>query len=185
MNDGLILVADGYCNSRIMKFNADGSHHSEYELPKKLPKGLSTQLGYPNNSSSSQLDGRGSGSSQLSVAHSLVVDECDEEVLLADRDNGRVLRFNLHNNKLIGGWLRGMVECKKHTTNAVGLSCYLILLLRLSSDCLQQIASIQAIHASRILYITSNIVQHFSAQHHFMTERSVACIEMLTSQPLC
>eukprot|EP00879_Flechtneria_rotunda_P033706 GHRR01037402.1.p1 GENE.GHRR01037402.1~~GHRR01037402.1.p1 ORF type:complete len:133 (-),score=34.84 GHRR01037402.1:30-428(-) len=76
MNDGSFLVSDGYCNSRVMRFNPDGSYHSQYELPK--------------------------GSSFIGVAHSLVLDECDGEVLLADREGMMVHKWDLNTRQLIG-----------------------------------------------------------------------------------
>lgn len=87
MNDGSFLVSDGYCNSRIVRFNPDGSQHSQYKLP----------LG------DGKLDSNAnSGGKPMGVAHSLVLDECDGEVTLADRENARVHRFNMHTHVLEG-----------------------------------------------------------------------------------
>eukprot|EP00878_Enallax_costatus_P000444 GHUV01000535.1.p1 GENE.GHUV01000535.1~~GHUV01000535.1.p1 ORF type:complete len:875 (+),score=241.60 GHUV01000535.1:368-2992(+) len=85
MNDGSFLVADGYCNSRIVRFNPDGSHHSQYKLPDSSNK-LDTN---PN-----------SGGRPMGVAHSVVLDECDGEVVLADRENMHVLRFDMYSTEL-------------------------------------------------------------------------------------
>eukprot|EP00878_Enallax_costatus_P030607 GHUV01033358.1.p1 GENE.GHUV01033358.1~~GHUV01033358.1.p1 ORF type:complete len:176 (-),score=32.36 GHUV01033358.1:189-716(-) len=87
MNDGSFLVADGYCNSRIVRFNPDGSHHSQYKLPDSSNK-LDTN---PN-----------SGGRPMGVAHSVVLDECDGEVVLADRENMHVLRFDMYSTELRG-----------------------------------------------------------------------------------
>lgn len=87
LNDGGFLVADGYCNSRIMRFHPNGTYHSQYQLPDERGRvNLKTTPG-----------GVGIG-----VAHSLVVDECDGDVLLADKENGRVHVFDLHTTELKG-----------------------------------------------------------------------------------
>ena len=87
MNDGSFLVADGYCNSRLVRFNPDGSQHSQYKLP----------------DSSKKLDTNpDSGGRPMGVVHSVVLDECDGEVVLADRENMHVLRFDLYSNELRG-----------------------------------------------------------------------------------
>jgi hypothetical protein len=69
LNDGSFLISDGYCNSRVLRFNQDGSFHSEYKLPAQQR--------------------------QMSVAHSLVVDECDGTLMVADRENKAVHTFSL------------------------------------------------------------------------------------------
>ncbi|WIA13049.1 hypothetical protein OEZ86_006342 [Tetradesmus obliquus] len=85
MNDGSFLVSDGYCNSRVLRYRPDGAFAAQYELPASAGGG----------------NGRGGGSG-MAVAHSLVVDECDGEVALADREFGRVHRFALDSRQLIG-----------------------------------------------------------------------------------
>lgn len=87
MNEGSFLVSDGYCNNRIVRFNPDGSHHSQYKLPASDGKVDSS----PN-----------SPGLPLGVAHSLVLDECDGEVVLADRENMKVLRFDMVSHQLKG-----------------------------------------------------------------------------------
>lgn len=72
LNDGSFLVADGYCNSRVLRFNPDGSFHSVYQFTAK---------------------GR---VRDMAVVHSLVVDECDGALVVADRENKAVHTFNLH-----------------------------------------------------------------------------------------
>jgi hypothetical protein len=44
----------------------------------------------------------------MGVAHSLVVDECDGEVAVADREFGRVHRFDLQSRQFIGEWRLGV-----------------------------------------------------------------------------
>jgi hypothetical protein len=95
MNDGSFLVSDGYCNSRVLRNKPDGAFVAQYELPKEAG------------------GGNGRGGSGMGVAHSLVVDECDGEVDVADREFGRVHRFDLQTRELISellvgwGWLGG------------------------------------------------------------------------------
>jgi peptidylamidoglycolate lyase len=63
-NDGLnIFVADGYCNSRIVKFDSKGKYLKEYSMPK--------------------------GEQQLVIPHSLVLIESLDLLCVADRENGR------------------------------------------------------------------------------------------------
>ncbi|KAF6260690.1 PHM/PNGase F domain-containing protein [Scenedesmus sp. NREL 46B-D3] len=83
MNDGSFLVSDGYCNSRVVRYKPDGAFAAQYELPKAAG------------------GGNGRGGSGMGVAHSLVVDECDGEVSLADREFGRVHRFDLQSRELL------------------------------------------------------------------------------------
>jgi peptidylamidoglycolate lyase len=83
MNDGSFLVSDGYCNSRVLRYKPDGAFVAQYELPKEAG------------------GGNGRGGSGMGVAHSLVVDECDGEVDVADREFGGVHRFDLQTRELI------------------------------------------------------------------------------------
>jgi len=73
LNDGSFLVSDGYCNSRVLRFNPDGSFHSVYQLTAK-----------------------GREKRDMAVVHSVVVDECDATLVVADRENKAVHTFNLH-----------------------------------------------------------------------------------------
>lgn len=95
MNDGSFLVSDGYCNNRVVRYNPDGSHHSQYKLP--------DSSGKPDTNPNSA--GRPMG-----VVHSVVLDECDGEIVMADRENMHVLRFNMFSNELKGkeGWGAGL-----------------------------------------------------------------------------
>lgn len=79
LNDGSFLISDGYCNSRVLRFNPDGTFHSEYKLS----------------------NGRGKQHRDMVVPHSLVVDECDNTVMVADRENRAVHTFNLQTGDFI------------------------------------------------------------------------------------
>ncbi|HUE88148.1 MAG TPA: 6-bladed beta-propeller [Vicinamibacterales bacterium] len=72
--DGRIFVSDGYRNARVLEYSADGRLVREW--------------------------GRaGSGRGEFRLPHSLVVDD-DRTIWVADRENGRVQRFDLQ-----GKWL--------------------------------------------------------------------------------
>jgi peptidylamidoglycolate lyase len=58
-----IYVADGYCNSRIIKFNSKGKFINEYKMPQ--------------------------GEKQLVIPHSLVLIQSLNLICVADRQNGR------------------------------------------------------------------------------------------------
>lgn len=65
MNDGKIAVADGYCNKRVMFFKGDGEFDSDLV------------------------------DDSLSVVHSILIDECQDSIFIADRENSRVLEYGL------------------------------------------------------------------------------------------
>lgn len=65
LNSGKIAVADGYCNSRVMVFDATGEFENE------------------------------ASDDSIRVAHSLVVDECQDSIFVADRENSRILEYGL------------------------------------------------------------------------------------------
>ena len=58
-----VYVADGYCNSRIVKFDSRGKFLKEYSMPE--------------------------GEKALSIPHSLTLIEALDLVCVADRENGR------------------------------------------------------------------------------------------------
>jgi DNA-binding beta-propeller fold protein YncE len=63
-NDGSnIYVADGYCNSRVAKFDSKGNFVNEYTMPE--------------------------GEQQLTIPHSILLIEVLDLVCVADRENGR------------------------------------------------------------------------------------------------
>ena len=61
-NNGVFYVADGYCESRVLKFDASG--HFLKEFPLRAPF--------------------------AAVPHSLVLDECRHLIYVADRENALV-----------------------------------------------------------------------------------------------
>ncbi|UJR10899.1 hypothetical protein I4U23_015087 [Adineta vaga] len=68
-NDGSsIYVADGYCNSRIVKLNSEGKFIKEYTMPEE--------------------------EKQLVIPHSIILIESLDLVCVADRENGRIVCFN-------------------------------------------------------------------------------------------
>ncbi|CAF1489357.1 unnamed protein product [Adineta ricciae] len=68
-NDGSnIYVADGYCNSRIVKLDANGKFVKEYTMPEE--------------------------EKQLVIPHSIILIESFGLVCVADRENGRIVCFN-------------------------------------------------------------------------------------------
>lgn len=63
-NDGSnIFIADGYCNSRVVKFNSKGEFLKEYSMPQ--------------------------GEEPLAIPHSIILMETLDLVCVADRENGR------------------------------------------------------------------------------------------------
>lgn len=73
-NDGTIFVADGYCNSRVVRFSPSGVYETEYMLP------------------------RGA----MDVPHSLVLDECMDGLYVADREHSQVHKFSISKTSLQG-----------------------------------------------------------------------------------
>ena len=73
-NDGRIFVADGYCNSRVMQFSPSGDYETEYRLTPGL----------------------------MDVPHSLVLDECNDGLYVADREHSQVHKFSISQAKLQG-----------------------------------------------------------------------------------
>jgi len=68
-NDGSnIYVADGYCNSRIVKFDSKGNYLKEYSMPQ--------------------------GEEELRIPHSIILIESLDLICVADRENGRIVCFN-------------------------------------------------------------------------------------------
>lgn len=75
--DGGVVVSDGYCNGRVVEFDADGNQVREWGT-------------------------RGRGPGQFRVAHSIAVGP-GEVVYVADRENGRLQRFDRW-GRLLGMW---------------------------------------------------------------------------------
>lgn len=75
-NDGTIFVADGYCNSRVVRFTATGTFEAEYRLPR----------------------------GEMDIPHSLVLDECSDALYVADREHSEVHKFVISDQRLQGTW---------------------------------------------------------------------------------
>jgi hypothetical protein len=118
MNNGHIMVSDGYCNSRVVRYDAQGQWHCQYELPPEeggLPKAQNGKAG-------------GEG---MAVVHSIALQECDEALFVADREKMRVVQFNIKSHALEGeGWLgrqRGGGLCTvSHLCGAHDFLCCLL-----------------------------------------------------------
>jgi hypothetical protein len=74
--DGSVFVADGYCNSRVVRYSAAGQYISEYRLP--------------------EAQGR------LNVPHALALHECKGRLLVADRESAAVHAFEVGSGELRG-----------------------------------------------------------------------------------
>ncbi|PSC71645.1 peptidyl-glycine alpha-amidating monooxygenase [Micractinium conductrix] len=77
--DGGVLVSDGYCNSRVAEFGADGRWVFDYKLPAR-------------------------GEAQMEVPHSVVYHECHKWVVVADRERGFVHGFKRPGGALLVQW---------------------------------------------------------------------------------
>ncbi len=77
-NDGRVFVGDGYCNSRVVEYSAEGQWHGEFVLP--------STAGEP-----------------LRNPHSIVLQECEHALYVAEREASRVHRFSLETSELEGG----------------------------------------------------------------------------------
>ena len=74
--DGSIYVADGYCNSRVVRYSPQGQYQREYRLPE--------------------------GQGALSVPHSLALHECKGLLYVADREGAAVHAFDLASGDVHG-----------------------------------------------------------------------------------
>nr|XP_053650445.1 peptidyl-glycine alpha-amidating monooxygenase A-like isoform X1 [Cherax quadricarinatus]XP_053650446.1 peptidyl-glycine alpha-amidating monooxygenase A-like isoform X1 [Cherax quadricarinatus] len=87
LQSGEFFISDGYCNSRVLKFSADGK--------------LLFQFG---KSSGSGLGGLRLGTATpgtFSIPHALTLADNDKEVCVADRENGRVQCFAAASGKFV------------------------------------------------------------------------------------
>ncbi|KAI8471286.1 MAG: PHM/PNGase F domain-containing protein [Monoraphidium minutum] len=73
LRDGSFVVADGYCNSRAVRFARDGRYASEY----------------------------GAAAGAMGVVHSVAVDECAGRLYLADREGRRAVTLDLGTGALL------------------------------------------------------------------------------------
>jgi DNA-binding beta-propeller fold protein YncE len=76
--NGRIFISDGYANARILEYTADGKRVREWGAP-------------------------GTGPDQFHLPHGIAVDE-KGVIYVADRENGRIQRFDL-NGKYLGEWV--------------------------------------------------------------------------------
>ena len=76
-NDGRVFVADGYCNSRVLEYSAQGEWRGEYVLPEATGHSLQNP-------------------------HSIVLQECAQALYVAEREASRVLRFSMGTRELEG-----------------------------------------------------------------------------------
>ncbi len=76
--DGRIFISDGYRNARILEYTSDGRRVREW-------------------------GSAGDGPGQFRVPHSIAID--DGVVFVADRENGRIQRFDL-DGKFLGEWTK-------------------------------------------------------------------------------
>ena len=83
--DGSIYVADGYCNNRIMHFSKSGKFIAEF--------------GQASTSAGREISQLSLGFFQL--PHDITLDEENERIYVADRENGRVQMFDLNTYKPI------------------------------------------------------------------------------------
>jgi DNA-binding beta-propeller fold protein YncE len=74
---GRIFISDGYANARILEYTADGKRVRKWGTP-------------------------GTGPGQLHLPHGIAVDE-NGVIYVADRENGRIQRFDLH-GRYLGEW---------------------------------------------------------------------------------
>jgi sugar lactone lactonase YvrE len=78
--NGRLFIADGYGNARILEYTADGKRVRQWGTP-------------------------GSGPGQFKLPHGIAIDR-DNMIYVADRENGRVQKFDLEGN-FLGEWPLG------------------------------------------------------------------------------
>jgi DNA-binding beta-propeller fold protein YncE len=78
--NGHVFISDGYANARILEYTADGRKVQEFGMP-------------------------GTGPGQFNLVHSIQIDAAGV-VYVADRENGRVQRFD-QTGKYLGEWSYG------------------------------------------------------------------------------
>ncbi|KFD53169.1 copper type II ascorbate-dependent monooxygenase domain protein [Trichuris suis] len=95
-----VFVADGYCNSRVVKFTYDGSFVKSFDM-------------------SSQSGTMGQQLGRMDIVHDVTLNNEKREVLVADRENGRIVVFNFNgtlirviSNKYISGAVYGVTYCE-------------------------------------------------------------------------
>jgi DNA-binding beta-propeller fold protein YncE len=78
--NGHLFISDGYANARVLEYSADGKKIREWGAP-------------------------GTGPGQFNLVHSIQIG-ADGLVYVADRENGRVQRFD-QSGKFLGEWVYG------------------------------------------------------------------------------
>ena len=76
-NDGRVFLGDGYCNSRVLEYSAQGEWRGEYVMPSTAGQ-------------------------RLQNPHSIVLQECAHALYVAEREASRVHRFSLGTRELEG-----------------------------------------------------------------------------------
>uniref|UniRef100_A0A0K0FFE0 Peptidylglycine monooxygenase n=1 Tax=Strongyloides venezuelensis TaxID=75913 RepID=A0A0K0FFE0_STRVS len=74
--DGSIYIADGYCNSRILKFSKDGKFLKQFGVEGKNGRESYAALG------------------SFNLPHDVSIDDANDILYVTDRENGRVQVFN-------------------------------------------------------------------------------------------
>ncbi len=77
-NDGRVFVADGYCNSRMVEYSAEGVFQGQFELP------------------------AGAEGGPLRIPHSIALQECAHALYVAEREASCVHRFAMGTRVLEG-----------------------------------------------------------------------------------
>ena len=90
---GVVFVADGYCNSRVVLFSPTGEYLMEQSA---TPSNLGNNRFSLNYSLVIYATILG-----MNVVHKLVIVEKLDQLLVADRENGRLLAYRLHNMELL------------------------------------------------------------------------------------
>jgi hypothetical protein len=81
---GRLFITDGYGNARVLEYSADGKRIRQWGTP-------------------------GSGPGQFRLPHGITIDK-DNIIYVADRENGRVQKFDL-DGKFLGEWPLGRTYC--------------------------------------------------------------------------
>jgi DNA-binding beta-propeller fold protein YncE len=89
---GRLFISDGYGNARILEYTADGKRVRQWGTP-------------------------GSGPGQFHLPHGITIDK-DDVLYVADRENGRVQRFDLNGN-FLGEWPLGRTYAVQAAGNLI------------------------------------------------------------------
>ena len=89
-SDGSIFVSDGYCNTRIVKYNANGQYEAHFEAPKSNGRGYF--VCFFRYTSICILPA--ATSPAFNLPHDIVADSAAALLYIADRQNGRLVVTN-------------------------------------------------------------------------------------------